>query len=211
VIAYTGNSTAGATLPHGLGVAPDMIIVKRYNSVGPWTVYQQSLGPTKFIEMNSNGAAQTATTRWNDTSPSSTLFYLGSHSEVNNSGDTYIAYCFASKKGYSKFGSYLGNGNGDGPFIYTGFRPAFFITKSTTTTQNWIVIDDKRYGYNMRNFNLFPNTVDAEVEKANRLVSNGVKMGVSDGDTNGSAVTFMYMAFAAFPLVSSNDVPGVGR
>jgi hypothetical protein len=215
IITYTGNSTAGATLPHGLGVAPKMIIVKKTDASGSWGVYHNGMDATApedyYAFLNENAARVDALDYWNDTAPTSTLFYLGDSTVVNDSSNTYLAFCFAEVKGYSKFGTYVGNGNADGTFIYTGFRPAFFMTKSTTTVENWVLMDDKRQGYNVATDNTFPNVTAVEVEKVNSLLSNGIKMGNADGDTNTSGVTFIYAAFAEFPLVSSNNVPTVAR
>jgi hypothetical protein len=129
IVKYTGNGTSGATIGHGLSVKPNMIILKSYENGQQWAVYHSSLGATQGLRLNSNIAAYTSSTRWNNTEPTSTLFTVGNDGEVNTSGEDQIAYCFAEKKGFSKFGSYTGNGSADGTFVYTGFKPAFFDIK----------------------------------------------------------------------------------
>ena len=130
IVSYTGTGSA-ATIGHGLGVTPKMIIFKKRNGAPNWSVYHTSIGATKYLELNTTAAAQTATDRFNDTEPTSSVFSVGTENQTNASSGTYIAYCFAEKKGYSKFGSYVGNGNANGPFIYTGFKPAFVMVKET--------------------------------------------------------------------------------
>ena len=216
VIAYTGTAST-ATIPHGLGVKPDLIITKQYNTGRNWSSYRSSLGATKYMTPNSTAASATGTTYWNDTEPDATVFTVGSADETNGSG-TMIAYCFADIKGYSKFGSYKGNGNADGQFVYTGFRPAYVIAKNTAGTYNWIVVDDKRStsgGTNVVDYYLTPNDNSAEGSSGTSrdldLLSNGFKFRGDGSEFNGAGVNYIYAAFAEFPLVSSNDVPGVAR
>jgi len=216
IIAYTGNATSGATLPHGLGVAPKMIMVKALDATENWRVYHADVDASpqdKYMILDTTAAVADATWAWNDTAPTSTLFSLGSGGSVNGSGNTFIAYCFADVKGFSKFGSYTGNGNTDGPFVYTGFRPAFILMKRTDSTGNWTIWDSKREGYNSTNDEIYANTTAAEgtgnvyVD----LVSNGFKWLVTDGMVNADGGNYIYAAFAEFPIVSSNDVPTVAR
>jgi len=214
IIAYTGNGTSGATLPHGLGVAPDLITVKCLSHTGSWPVYHTSLGATKYLELNQNSDVQTGTSRWNDTAPTSTLFSLGNTANVNENLRTYVAYCFTEKIGYSKIAEYWGNGQtSDGTFVYTGFRPSFILMKRTSGgTGNRKIFDDKRLGYNGGNSYLSPNDDGAENTGGQiDIVSNGFKMRNSGTYTNASGDTYMYAAFAKFPIVSSNDVPTVAR
>jgi len=212
-IQYTGTSVAGggptATLPHGLGVAPAFIILKNYTAASrDWYVYHQYLGNTQRIYLNQNTAATTSSTAWNDTSPTSTLFTVGTNEAVNENTSNLIAYCFAEKQGYSKFSSYTGNGNADGPMIYTGFRPAWILTKKTTATVDWWVFDDKRIGYNPNQYRLLANTSSAETSVGYvDFLSNGFKWRSSDGDINGSGDVFVYAAFAESPFVNSEGVP----
>jgi hypothetical protein len=216
IIAYTGNSSSGATLPHGLGVAPKMIIVKNLTTTESWQVYHSALGATKYLKLDANSIAASNTGRWNDTAPTSTLFSLGDSAATNENPYNYIAYCFADVKGYSQFGSYTGNGVATysstdvAPFIYTGFKPAFFMLKSSTAVENWYTMDNKRDGYNPDNPFLNPDENTAEIVKTNNLMSNGVKLGTPDGSTNGSGQIFIYAAFGQ-SLVGSNGVVGTAR
>jgi len=210
--AFTGNGVSGATIAHGLGTKPGLIIVKELGTTGTWIVQHQSLGATKCIYLNTTGAADTDSTRWNDTEPTSTLFSLGNDGEVNGNTQTYIAYVWAEKKGYSKFGSWIGTANADGPFIYTGFRPAFILTKRSTGTDNWIILDNKRLGYNPKDYGLYPNITSVEdTTEWLDIVSNGFKIRTAHDTVNKSGFTYIYMAFAESPIVSSNDIPGVAR
>ena len=211
IIQYSGDSNAGATLPHGLGVAPNMIMLKPVDAVDNWEVYTSALGATKHLVLNTTVVAGTATNRWNDTAPTSTLFSLGDGGGVNATGVEFLTYCFANVQGYSKFGSYVGNGNADGTFVYTGFRPSFFMLKNTTATYEWFIMDSKRAGYNMANYYIHAN--DAGTEGTDNtyfelnFLSNGVKMTNSHAQLNGSGVTYIYMAFAENPFVNSEGVP----
>jgi hypothetical protein len=137
IVSYSGNSTSGATVGHSLGTAPSTIIVKVLNeSSYNWNVYHKSLGATKTLKLNLTNAEQTSSIRWNDTEPTSSVFSLGNAGEVNETGKNYIAYCFADVQGFSKFGSYTGNGYADGTFVYTGFKPAFVMVKVTRTANS---------------------------------------------------------------------------
>jgi len=213
IIAYTGNGTAGATIPHGLGVVPDMVIVKKLSSTSDWFVYHSKIDATApqdyYLSLNGTAGSTNNNGEWYDTAPTSTLVTLGANTTTNT--ETFIAYCFASIKGYSKFGSYTGNAAVDGQFIYTGFRPALVIIKRTSTTGNWTLWGSKRAGYNVKNSELQPNLTSAEDTTSNRfdLLSNGFKMRDSSPTINDGS--YIYMAIAEFPLVSSNDVPGVAR
>jgi hypothetical protein len=214
IVKYTGNLTSGATIGHGLGVKPAMIIIKNLDAAESWLCYHTSLGATKHIKLNATEAAGTATSRFNDTEPTTSLFTVGNDPQTNGNSNDMIAYCFTEKKGFSKFGSYTGNGNADGAFIYTGFRPAFFLVKNTSATESWYIIDNKRPAYNTNNYYLLPNTSGAEgtsTSLATSLLSNGVKIENSDTSMNTSGQTYIYMAFAEHPLVSSNDIPATAR
>jgi len=148
----------------------------------------------------------------NNTSPTSSVFTVVNDADVGSSGYTYVAYCFAEKKGFSKFGSYTGNGNADGTFVYTGFKPAFVMFKDTSTAYDWMIFDNKRNGFNPDNDDLEPSNTSAE-SNTNKLdiLSNGFKLRKADADANASGDTFIYMAFAEHPLVSSNDIPATAR
>ena len=224
IIKYKGNGTAGHTIPHHLGAVPKMIIVKCIESVHNWQVLHQGLADnsgTKNLELNSTSAVLTDSTTWNNTAPTSTVFTLGSTNPTNQSSSNFnfVAYCFAEKTGYSKFGSYTGNGSTDGTFIYTGFKPALVIYKGasgTGTTDNWEIIDNKRTDGalgNPKNEVLYPNQNYAEgVNTTDRmdLLSNGFKMRTSGSDYNNSGSTYIYIAFGQ-SLVGSNNVPATAR
>mgnify|MGYP003640749789 CR=1 FL=1 len=211
---YTGNGTSGATIGHGLGVVPKMIVVKCRSAAGEdWMVYHEALGNTKHMSVNTTAASATATTSWNDTSPTTTLFSLGSNGKVNGSSKTYVAYCFAEKQGFSKIGSYIGNGNANGTFVYTGFKPAWIMIKSATTVESWMLFDNKRLGFNPDNDYLLAEGTDVEPadEEVLDIVSNGFKPRVSAGTLGTSGQTYIYMAFAEEPLVTSTGIPATAR
>ena len=213
IVAYQGTSVAG-TIGHGLGVAPKMIIIKRRTAFAEdWLVYHASLGATKNLKLNTNAAEATSSSPFNDTAPTSTVFSVESDGTTNSSSSTYIAYCFAEIKGYSKFGSYTGNGNANGTFVYTGFKPAFVINKRTNAVSNWTVTDNKRNAYNGLFSTLFPNLDNAQETTAARsmdLFSNGFKFTGSD-EGNESGAAQIYMAFAENPFVSSTLIPTTAR
>jgi hypothetical protein len=200
IVTYTGTGS-NATVGHGLGVAPSMIIVKNRGAVTDWLIYHTSLGATKSIAFDT-AAAITSSTRWNDTAPSSTLITLGTSSGVNGSTNTYVAYAFAPVAGYSAFGSYTGNGSTDGPFVYTGFRPRFVIVKRTSGIEKWYMMDTARDIDNPIDITqLVANASDAEATfTAFDFTSNGFKNRTSNVMSNGSGDTYIYMAFAEAPF-----------
>ena len=211
IVSWTGTGTTG-TVGHGLGVAPSFYIVKRRNADGfDWFCYHKSLGATKFILLDTTGAEQTSDL-WNDTSPTSTVFNVKTYGSVNASGGTYIAYCFAEVKGYSKFGSYTGNGSTDGTFIYTGFKPAFVMAKASSTTGQWSMCDTKRGVAPSGEF-LFAESTETTNSAPNNwdFVSNGFKARANYAAHNTSGVTYIYMAFAENPFVSSKGIPTTAR
>ncbi len=202
---FTGTGS-NATVGHGLGVAPEWVIVKGVNNTGSWTSYHKSLGATKYMHLSETDAAATASSVWNSTAPTSSVFSVGAGVQ-SGSGNTYIAYCFAPIKGFSAMGSYTGNGNADGTFVYTGFKPAFVLVKETGTG-NWIIKDNKRPIYNQNDTYLFANTSDAESSASTLgmdLLSNGFKLRGTAGDMNGSGTEIIYMAFAENPFVANVD------
>jgi hypothetical protein len=212
IVSYTGTG-ANATVGHGLGVAPSMLIVKNRGTAGDWRCYHKSLGNTQLIRLNLTNATLTNAS-WNNTTPTSTVFSIGVNDDVNQNGGTHIAYCFAEVKGFSKFGSYTGNGSTDGTFVYTGFTPAFVMTKESSGTSHWIIHDTKRSPNNEMRKELYANLSNAEAENARYIdcLSNGFKIR-SDDDTqiNGSGATYIYMAFASSPFVSSKGIPTTAR
>jgi hypothetical protein len=201
IVTYTGTG-ANATVGHGLGVAPKMYVTKRVNNTGDWPVYHvnQNASPgTGHMKLNLTGAFNAGSTVWNNTAPTSSVFSVGSSSEANASLGTYVAYCFAEIDGYSKIGSYTGNGSTDGPFVECGFKPKFVMIKRSDSTGNWVIYDTVRNTYNVVNLSLFPNLSNAEfTETANILdaVSNGFKPRGTGGDINTSGGTYTFIAFA---------------
>ena len=211
IVSYTGTGS-NATVGHGLGVAPKFIIIKNRDESQNWIIGNDSLTSWEYILQFNTSAQTSSTNKFNSTAPTSSVFSVGTGVATNGSSDNMIAYCFADKKGFSKFGSYTGNGNADGTFVYTGFKPAWVLVKNTSGSgDNWIIVDNKRLGYNPDNRLLFPNASNAEYTDNNLdLLSNGFKARVSY-DPNGSGNTMIYMAFAEAPLVGSNNVPCTAR
>ena len=207
IVTFTGNGTAGATVGHGLGAAPRMIIVKSRGNARNWLVYHASVGATQFLQLDTTIAATSSTTAWNDTAPSSTVFTLGTSSAGNESGITRVAYCFAPVAGYSAFGSYTGNGSMDGPFVYTGFRPAFIMRKNAsagTSGDNWYMQDVRRKPYNVTDTVLAANqSYDESAFGATNygidILSNGFKIRDNSTYTNNNGSTYIYAAFAEVP------------
>ena len=192
-----------------MSAIPKMIWVKRTDSSGSWQVYHASLGATKYLELQNNQEVYANSGRWNDTAPTSSVFSIAGEFV---SSAVYISYAFAEKTGYCKIGSYQGNGNDDGTFVYTGFKPAMVIYKKSSGTENWFIHDNKRQGYNPENELLFPdlNNAEATVNRID-LVSNGFKARTSDGGINADGSTYIFMAFAESPLVNSNGIPNNAR
>jgi hypothetical protein len=202
IVSYTGTGSS-ATIGHGLSSAPRMVIVKERSGVDAWIVGHSSIGFTKNLLLNATNAEYADSTIWNNTSPTSSVFSVGSSASTNQSSATYIAYCFAEKQGYSKFGSYTGNGNADGTFVYTGFKPAFLMVKNISTTDDWRMFDNRRPGINVIDDELKANLSNAEgTGDKMDFLSNGVKFRVNSS-VNASG-TFIYMAFAEEPLVGDN-------
>ena len=205
---FTATGSA-ATIGHGMSAIPKMIWVKRTDSSGSWQVYHASLGATKYLELQNNQEVYASSARWNDTTPTSSVFSIAGEFV---SSAVYISYAFAEKTGYCKIGSYQGNGNDDGTFVYTGFKPAMVIYKKSSGSENWFIHDNKRQGYNPENELLFPdlNNAEATVNRID-LVSNGFKARTSDGGINADGSTYIFMAFAESPLVNSNGIPNNAR
>lgn len=209
VVTYTGTGTQGPTVGHGLGVAPKMIILKCRNTTDDWNVYHASLGASYWLQLDTTAAAFTGYNggSWNNTAPTSSVFTVNSPSGyptgfTNQNTITYVAYCFAEVAGYSKFGSYTGNGSADGPFTYTGFRPRFVMIKRSDAAGNWYIFDTTRSTTNVISEYLFPNRSDAETTNANLIdiISNGFKLrSAVSGDWNASGGTYIFAAFAEAP------------
>ena len=207
ILKYTGNSTAGAKLAHGLGGC-DAFWIKRTAAAGDdWRIYSGALGGTKNIKLNSNDAAATGTNIFNDTDADSVNITLGSHNSANAS-DAMICYAFKSIQGFSKFGTYIGNNNSDGAYVYLGFRPAWLMIRRTdASSSDWVIMDNKRLGYNPDfriNYANLANNEEAYPELD--FLSNGFKLRGAGALTN-DPNTYFYMAFAEAPFVNSNGVP----
>ena len=209
IVSYTGGGS-NATVKHGLNTAPSMIIFKRRVGSGwNWSTYHKSMGNNYFVSLNLTNAKSntSSSTHFQDTTPTSSVFSIGDSGHLN--GDDIIAYCFADKQGYSKFGGFVGNGNNDGTFVYTGFKPALLIAKSHTSTNDWVIFDNKRDPFNLTQHKLYPSANDAAATSENDFdfLSNGFKLRQSGYGTN----TFIYMAFAENPFVTSTGVPATAR
>ena len=210
IISYTGNGSANQSVAHGLSAVPKMLIIKKRNTTGNWVVYHESIGNTNRLYLNDTSAASSG--NWNNTTPTSSVFTIDDGAVVNGSSDTYIAYCFAEKKGYSKFGSYTGNGNADGTFVYTGFKPAFVIVKRTDAVQGWYILDNKRNTFNPEDKYLETSDSDAEATFTFcDFLSNGFKARTTGTGFNASGGSYIYMAFAENPFTSSTGTPVTAR
>mgnify|MGYP003114950923 CR=1 FL=1 len=211
IIIRTGTASAG-TIKHGLSTTPKMIITKMRNATESWGIYHVGIGNTKYLKLDVNDAEDSSSVVWNNTTPTASVFSVGSSALVNGSGKTYVDYIFSEVKGYSKFGSYTGNGNADGPFVYTGFRPAWILYKNTARSISWLIHDNKRLGYNPDNDEQHPDTTaaDGSDDRAD-ILSNGFKIRESSNLMNVSGEQVIYMAFAESPFVNSNGVPNNAR
>jgi len=212
IVKYTGNGSNNASVGHGLNVAPKIVFFKVLTVANDWRVqYSFVDGSRDRLKLN------TTTDKYDSpsvTDNSNSLFYLDTGSEQNSNSQSYIAYCFAEKTGYSKFGYYTGNGSTDGPFIYTGFKPAWVLQKNFTnnSSNDWTLADNKRPGYNETNKRMVPNNTDTEAQNNEiDFLSNGFKIRREQSNTNASGNTYIYMAFAEAPLVGSNNVPCTAR
>ena len=220
VIVYTGNGGSSGTYTHGLGSVPGFIFGKNRDEAGDgWFAYHRkntAAPETDYLVINTNAATADSDGYWNDTAPTSTLVTVGSAGEVNRA-EQQVAYCFADVQGYSKFSSYIGNGNADGPFVYTGFKPAYILLKNTGAAEDWWLMDNKREGFNSSvsnrgNFAVQPNSTSAENTNSQAdILSNGFKFRATSAEVNSSGVTYIYAAFAEAPFVNSNGVPCTAR
>ena len=212
ICTYTGNGTSGATVGHGLTSVPSMLIVKRRNAANGWGVYHKTLGTGSEVYLNYTQGV-TSSNFW-ITTPTTSVFSVSSSDYVNKSSDTYVAYCFADVKGYSKFGKYTGNGNADGTFVYTGFKPAWIMVKRTNSTDVWHILDNKRDTYNKSaNWKyLDPASNGAEYDNNEHdFLSNGFKMRSTGTNSNASGSPYIYMAFAESPFTTSTGIPATAR
>jgi hypothetical protein len=215
IVQYVGNGSSGATFGHGLGVAPEVVILKNRDTARSWFVGHLSLGFNFITHLNQTTASDEDSVYWNNTAPSSTVVTLGNNEGGNENTNNFVAYCFKEKQGYSKFGSYTGNGNADGTFVYTGFKPAWVMFKATTGTENWGIFDNKRNTQtgNPRDIYLMPSASNADSSESDSVdfLSNGFKWRIDSGFRNGNGVNFIYMAFAESPFVSSKGAPTTAR
>ena len=206
---FTGTNS-NQTVGHGLGAAPTFIIIKNLGTTEHWGVGATALNNwNNYIPLSDADVSYNDATMWNDTAPTSTVFTVGT-GNITNDQESMVAYCFAPKQGFSKFGSYTGNGNNDGTFVFCGFRPAWLMIKQSDATGTWIVVDNKRDGYNSIDKNLSPANSNAEDSGTDRVdfLSNGFKIRVGSSSAwNGSGSNIIYMAFAEQPFVNSKGVP----
>ena len=218
IVSWQGNATNPSTIGHGLNQKPDVILLKNRDTSGTnWIMYHSantSAPETDYLILDSTNATTDSANVWSDTSPTSSVFTVGSAGSVNNNGDNFITYCFAEKQGYSKFGSYTGNGNADGAFVYTGFKPAWIMIKKTNNTSQWVLHDTTRQEFNMQTRFLQANQSAAEGTSSAAdldILSNGFKLRSSDDAQNGNGDTYIYMCFASSPLVGSDGTPTTAR
>ena len=214
-MSWTGTAS-NATVGHKLGVAPKMVIVKNRSATASWLCYHSGLtSAVYYISLNQTAAETSASTVWNSTAPTSSVFSLGSEASVNGSGNNMIAYCFADTGNkFFKAGSYTGNGNANGSYILLGFRPAWaLVKKSSGAGDNWNLFDNKRNSFNPVGKGLFPDDSGAEYDYTASFdfLSNGFKLRDTSGARNASGATYIYMAFAEQPFVNSNGVPNNAR
>ena len=207
IVTYTGTG-ANATVGHGLGVAPKMVIVKNRTQVDGWAIGHSNLTSWAYVLQWDSGAQASVSTFFNSNGPTSSVFSVGSATNTNQSGQSFVAYCFAEIEGYSKFGSYTGNGSTDGPFQYTGFRPKYVMIKRTDTTADWHIHDAARNTFNVTNNTLYPGTTDVEDVAHTAVVfdflSNGFKLRATHPTSNNNGNNYIYVAFAESPFKYSN-------
>ena len=213
ILKWNSSGMAGeGLLAHGLGVVPSVIIIKATSASDDWYVYHKDIGATKYVRLNQT-AGETSASWLENKTPTSTLISLDNGFWGTSSID-YISYCFAEKKGYSKFGSFVGNGSSDGTYVHLGFKPALVIVKSSSATHDWLITDNKRSNpFNPVDGNLFPNLSDAEGTATKRFdfTSQGFKNRSAGTGANENGTTFIYMAFAESPFVTSTGIPTTAR
>ena len=209
---WTGNGSA-STIGHGLGVAPAVVMVKNTSEVYGWQVYHQAIGATKYIALNDADSEQTSSQSWNNTAPTSTVFTVGASDSNNKNGNVILFYAFSEIQGYSKFSSYKGNGNNDGTYTYLGFKPAFLIVRRVDSGNSWYMYTGKTStsGGNLTDKYLEANATAAEATTTGEygfdFLSNGFKATGTGGGTNNGSGTYVYLAFAENPFVTSTAIP----
>jgi len=213
IITYTGTGSA-ETIAHGLGATPGFIISRRIDGTDSWMNWNKTFTATQYMFINGTNAVASASTVFG-TLPTSTVYSTGGGTATGANGGNFISYCFAEKQGYSKFGSYTGNDNADGTFVYLGFKPAFVMIKRTNSVNNWIVLDNKRNPFNVLNLQSHLNTTASATNTTSLdFLSNGMKMRATYGGINGDNDNFIYMAFAENPFVTSTgngSIPATAR
>jgi len=214
IVSYTGNATA-RTISHSLSAVPAWMIIKcRSESGHSWKVYHRSIGATKTLALQNNSTPDDDANYHGDTEPTSSVFTIGSNGDVNDNGETFIAYLFAEKQGFSKFGSYIGNGQADGTYVHLGFSPAWIMRKKSSGAENWTIHDNKRDTHNVTFKRLLANDSGAEYDSASNqvdLLSNGFKCRANNDGGNADDGQYIYMAFAEQPFVTSTGVPATAR
>ena len=207
IVTYTGNATSGATIGHGLGKAPEFIIGRNYTDVEAFPVFHIGTDPTNpanyWLRIDRDAAAVASQPHWNNTSPDDSVFTVGDANATNGSGDSLVAYCWTSVPGYSSFGSYVGNGSGDGPAIYCGFKPAFIMIKNASTAQHWVIHDSTRSIVNPADDYLFSD--DTAIPTSSRpidFLSTGFKIRSDANQHNQPGSAYVYAAFAENPTQS---------
>ena len=213
ILTFTGNASGNQTISHNLSAVPKWWNIKRLDQASNWCTYHVGLGGADHnVFLNTTSSSQTDTTIWNNTLPTSSVFSVGNNIDANGNGASHIWYGWTDKQGFSKFGSYKGNGNADGTFVYTGFRPAWVMIKRTDGTNSWVIYDNKREGFNVDNDALQANGNNAEGTSDDLdFLSNGFKMRTSGVGENGSGNSYIFIAFAESPFVNSSKVPNNAR
>jgi len=216
IVAYTGSGSAH-TISHSLSAVPSVVILKGRSFGDGWGQYHKTSGNPAILAFDGD-VADRYSSKWgpffNSTAPTSSVFSVGTDTAINTSSGTHIAYLFAEKQGFSKFGSYKGNGNADGPFVFTGMRPAYVVVRRTDSAENWFVFDNKRDTFNPEDTFIRPNLTNADADESGGaldFLSNGFKIRNSGDSFNNSSGTYVFMAFAEQPFVNSNGVPGNAR
>ena len=212
IVSFTGNDTA-RTISHSLSAVPAVFVIKNREQDANWQVYHEKTNASPedygLFWDSTSATVSRDSSYFNSTAPTSSVFSVGTNSRVNDDGEGIITYLWAPVQGFSKFGSYTGNDNADGTFVYLGFRPAFVMVKKSSDTGHWLIFDSKRLGYNVDNQELYANATTVEADRSDDTIdflSNGIKFR-STWDAANDASTFIYMAFAEAPFVNSNGVP----
>ena len=203
IVSFTSQTSGASTVGHGLGSSPKLIIAKQRNTGSNWSIYHSSLGASNYILLHTTAASVSSTTRWNNVSPTSSVFSIGTDF-IGSGSDIFIAYCFSEIEGYSKFGSYTGNGSSDGPFVWCGFRPRRVMIKmSSAATTSWAIYDSARDTFNTEQNSLFADSSVAEISNSSNgvdFISNGFKIRTTNATWNSSGNTFIFAAFAESPF-----------